>query len=126
MSILDGFWAGYDATLQRVRTNRPQTLAALAAILNDFQAPSSGVAFFGNNADEHLSDALQEVGWDVIYLEGDYLWEARNSASRWHRPDDTAASPDRKVRIRTARMALTSVSGSHGGPPVARPISRFR
>jgi hypothetical protein len=81
MAGLDSFWAGYDATLARVRGERPTTTAELAAILNAFQAPSVGVAFFGNNADEHLSGALAEAGWDVRFIESDYVWEARHPAS---------------------------------------------
>ena len=79
---LDTFWAGYDRTLARVRKEKPTTVAALAAILNDFQPPSVGVAFFGNNADDHLSMALSDAGWDVQFIEGDYLWDAFNPVSR--------------------------------------------
>lgn len=78
---LENFWAGYDATLKRVRDERPPNLAALAAILNAFQPPSSGVAFFGNNADDQLADALMDAGWDVQFLEGGYLWQAYNGES---------------------------------------------
>jgi len=81
MAGLDSFWQGYEATLARVRAERPTTTALLAVILGSFQAPSVGVAFFGNNADDHLSDALNDAGWDVRFIEGDYLWEARNLAS---------------------------------------------
>jgi hypothetical protein len=80
---LDSFWAGYDATLRRVRNERPATLPALAAILNDFQAPSAGVAFFGNNADDQLSLALSSAGWEVGFIEGDYLWEALGPGGGW-------------------------------------------
>ncbi|MBO0813829.1 MAG: hypothetical protein J2P30_01545 [Actinobacteria bacterium] len=76
---LDGFWAGYDATLARVRAEKPATLEDLAGILNAFQPPSAGAAFFGNNADDQLALALRDAGWYVHWLEGDYLWEA-------HRP----------------------------------------
>ena len=51
---------------------------------------------------------------------------ARKSASRWHSCADTPASPARKVRSRTAYSARTSAGPSHGGPPVARPSSRWR
>lgn len=78
---LASFWAGYETTLARVRDERPDTLASLAAILNAFQPPSVGVAFFGNNADEQLSGALTTAGWDVRFIEGDYLWEARHPAT---------------------------------------------
>ena len=78
MTGLDSFWEGYDATLARVRAERPATVEALAAILNAFQPPSVGVAFFGNNADDHLSMALADAGWDVQFIEGDYVWDAYN------------------------------------------------
>ena len=75
---LDDFWAGYDRTLARVRGEKPATVTAVAAVLNDFQDPSAGVAFFGNNADDHLSDALYDAGWDLRFIESDYLWQARH------------------------------------------------
>jgi hypothetical protein len=78
---LDSFWAGYDATLAKVRAERPTSVSAVAAILNEFQRPSVGVAFFGNNADDQLSLALRDAGWDVIYIEGDYVWEAHQPVS---------------------------------------------
>jgi hypothetical protein len=79
---LTSFWLQYDATLARVREERPDTLAALAEILNAFQPPSAGVAFFGNNADDRLNDALRDAGWDVQFIEGDYLWDAFNPVTR--------------------------------------------
>jgi hypothetical protein len=75
------FWAGYRATLARVRAERPSTVDGLAAILNRFQAPSAGLAFFGNNADDRLCDALVGAGWDLRFIERDYLWEARHPGS---------------------------------------------
>jgi hypothetical protein len=78
---LDSFWTGYEVTLERVRDLKPDTLAALAKILNAFQPPSSGVAFFGNNADDHLSDALTAAGWDVRFIDGDYLYDAYHPVS---------------------------------------------
>lgn len=81
MRGLDDFWAGYDATLARIRAERPSTVDGVAAILNEFQSPSAGVAFFGNNADDRLSDALADAGWQLRFLEQDYLWEARHPGS---------------------------------------------
>jgi hypothetical protein len=78
---LQDFWTQYDETLARVRTERPSTVAALVAILNSFQDPSAGIAFFGNNADDKLSDALMDAGWGLHFLERDYLWEARHPLS---------------------------------------------
>jgi hypothetical protein len=78
---LDAFWAGYRLTLERVRVERPVTLDHLATILNAFQAPQAGRAFFGNNADDQLGDAVADAGWVVHYVEGDYVWEAGHPAS---------------------------------------------
>jgi hypothetical protein len=80
-SPLDSFWAGYELTLARIRAEKPATLAEIAKILNAFQEPQAGAAFFGNNADDQLALALADAGWVVGYLEGDYLWEAGNPAS---------------------------------------------
>jgi hypothetical protein len=84
MSGLESFWEGYGRTLARVRAEQPASIDALALILNVFQSPSAGTAFFGNNADDHLSDALADAGWDVRYVEGDYVWEAQQpSTGEW-------------------------------------------
>lgn len=72
------FWAGYHATLARVRDERPATLGAVVKILNDFQAPSAGDAFFGHNADDVLSGALRDAGWGLEVVESYYLWQARH------------------------------------------------
>jgi hypothetical protein len=82
MSMLDNYWAGYEATLARIRTEKPQTVAAVVAILGDFEAPSSGAAFFPTGGDDQLCDALSDAGWAVDYLEGDYLWNARHRITR--------------------------------------------
>jgi hypothetical protein len=76
--MLDDFWKGYDATLARVRAEKPATVTDLAAILNDFESPSAGIAFFGNNADDRLSDALSDAGWRIEFIEFDYLWTAQH------------------------------------------------
>lgn len=80
MLDLTDFWAGYDATLARIRAEHPETVADVAAILNAFQPPSMGIAFFGNNADDRLSDALSDAGWDVRY-KAEYLWDARHTGT---------------------------------------------
>lgn len=63
----------------RVRAEKPKTLAELKAILDDFQ-PSSGQAFFPGGADDTLMDALEDAGWQVKWLEGDYFYTATQSA----------------------------------------------
>jgi hypothetical protein len=81
VSALDDFWQQYDATLARIRAERPVTVDGVAVILNDFQPPSAGIAFFGNNADDRLSDALADAGWELRFLEQDYLWNARHPST---------------------------------------------
>lgn len=75
---LDGYWAAYDATLARVRNERPDTFAALKAILDAFHAPSSGDAFFPGGADDDLADALADAGWSLHFTEGSYVYTARH------------------------------------------------
>jgi hypothetical protein len=74
---LDAYWAGYDATLARVRAERPTTLEALAAILNAFAPRSAGTCFFPSDGDASLGGALSDVGWDVWYF-AEYLWDAKS------------------------------------------------
>lgn len=79
MSWVSGYWSRYEATLARVRSERPQSFAALKAILDDFEPPSSGDAFFPSQAaDDELYDALMDAGWRVRFVEGGYVYEARN------------------------------------------------
>lgn len=81
---LGEFWSGYHGTLARIRAERPATVDAVAGILNDFEDPSAGIAFFGHNADDQLSHALSDTGWTVTYLEHDYLWDAQSpSGGEW-------------------------------------------
>lgn len=75
---LQSYWAQYEATLARVRAEKPDTFAALKAILDAFSPPSSGDAFFPGGADDTLGDALHDAGWAVEWEEGDYLWRARH------------------------------------------------
>ena len=82
MPNLTAYWAKYDATLARVRAEKPDTLAKLKVILDDFEPPSSGVAFFPGGADDTLAEAMDDAGWDVNWIEGDYLWDASNRHSK--------------------------------------------
>jgi hypothetical protein len=72
------YWAKYAETLARVRTEKPHDLEGLKKILNAFEAPSSGAAFFPNAADDTLADALEDAGWRVQYIESDYVWSAKS------------------------------------------------
>jgi hypothetical protein len=79
---LSQYWVMYAHTLERVRSERPNTLAELKLILDEFEAPSAGVAFFPTGGDDNLADALGSARWSVVYLEGDYLWDARSPITR--------------------------------------------
>lgn len=72
------YWDAYDATLRRVAEERPSTFAALKAILDEFQHPSSGDAFFPDGADDELSGALRVAGWDIAFGEASYVYTARH------------------------------------------------
>ena len=78
MANLDAYWAMYDATLARIRNEKPDTFAALKAILDAFEPPSSGDAFFPGGADDTLGAAMHDAGWFVTWEDGDYLWNARH------------------------------------------------
>jgi hypothetical protein len=73
---LAAYWEKYDATLARIVAERPTTFAELKAILDDFEPPSSGDAFFPDGADESLGEALNAAGWTVRYGEAVYVYRA--------------------------------------------------
>lgn len=75
---LDGYWAMYDATLARVRQEKPDTFGALKAILDGFQPQSAADAFFPGGADDDLADALHDAGWHIHFTEGTYTYIARH------------------------------------------------
>lgn len=75
---LRAYWAAYDATLTRIRQQQPDTFAKLKAILDDFEPPSSGDAFFPGGADDDLADALHDAGWSLHFTEGSYVYTARH------------------------------------------------
>lgn len=73
---LDLYWQAYDRTLATIRAERPATFAGLKLILDRFERPSSGDAFFPGGADDTLADALMSAGWSVDFEDGDYLYTA--------------------------------------------------
>lgn len=77
MSIHD-YWAMYDRTLARIRDEKPDTFAALKAILDRFAPPSSGDAFFGDGADDTLADALRSAGWELKFFGAPYVYKAKH------------------------------------------------
>lgn len=70
------YWKRYDATLARIRAEMPTSFAGVKLILDVFEAPSSGDAFFPDGADDQLADALSDAGWYVELIEGTYLYRA--------------------------------------------------
>lgn len=79
---LDGYWAAYDRTLARIRNEKPATFAQLKAILDTFEPPSSGEAFFPDGADDTLAAALDDAGWALHWVEGSYLYYAKHGLTR--------------------------------------------
>lgn len=80
--MMRAYWAAYDATLARIRAERPATFAAVKAILDSFEPPSSGDAFFPGGADDTLADALYDAGWHIEHIEADYFYVATNLTTR--------------------------------------------
>ncbi len=78
MSWLSGYWSAYDATLARVREEKPVTFSALKTILDAFEPPSSGDAFFPGGADDDLADSLHDAGWELRFVESSYVYIARH------------------------------------------------
>lgn len=81
MSSLDAYWRAYENTLARIRAEKPDTFAALKAILDAFEPPSSGDAFFPDGADDTLADALEAAGWRVEFREASYVYYAKHSTT---------------------------------------------
>ena len=81
MSNLDAYWSLYDVTLARIRAEKPDTFAALKGILDGFENPSSGDAFFPDGADDTLADALDNAGWRVEFREASYVYYAKHSTT---------------------------------------------
>lgn len=79
MSGLDIYWVAYEATLSRIREEKPATFAALKEILDSFQEPSSAQAFFPDGADDTLLSAVTESGWEIVWAKAYYHYEARNA-----------------------------------------------
>lgn len=71
---MDAYWKQYQLTLDHIENVKPQTFDGLKAILDEFEPPSSGEAFFPGGAEETLGDSLFKAGWRIEWIEGDYLW----------------------------------------------------
>jgi hypothetical protein len=77
-AMTKAYWNLYDLTLARIAEEKPQSFEVLKELLDAFQPPSSGDAFFPGGADESLADALHTAGWEVAYGEGDYVWVGKS------------------------------------------------
>ena len=71
------FWPEYGAALARVRDEQPDTFPALKAILDGFQPPSSGDAFFPGGGDDTLADALRDAGWTLKFFGDAFVYKAK-------------------------------------------------
>lgn len=77
----DLYWERYDATLARIRAERPTSFAGVKLILDVFSSKSSGDAFFPGGADDTLAHALADSGWEIRFGDGDYVWVATHTDS---------------------------------------------
>lgn len=81
---MDTYWAGYEATLGRIRSEKPRTFAELKTIIETLfhpvmgDIPYSGDTFFPSGGDDTIADALSDAGWRLRYREGDYWYDAQH------------------------------------------------
>lgn len=78
---LDAYWLQYDATLARIRQEKPSSFDDLKAILDTFQAPSSAQAFFPDGADDTLMSAIEDANWTVTWAAAYYHYKAQHRAT---------------------------------------------
>jgi hypothetical protein len=78
---LASYWRLYDATLARIRDEKPTTFEQLKSILDSFEPPSSAQAFFPDGADDTLMSAVKDAGWGIIWADAYYHYRARCQAS---------------------------------------------
>lgn len=86
MGSNDAYWNGYEAALERVRSEKPTTFAALKAITDAFRPlmgdiSFSGDTFFPSGGDDTMADALADAGWRLRFIEGDYHYRANHPAT---------------------------------------------
>lgn len=112
MSLYD-YWRMYDATLARIRDEKPDTFAALKAILDRFEPPSSGDAFFPGGADDTLAGALHSAGWELSFGDGDYVYTARHPKTGARLEYVEGDVYDRSLLGPGARIALVHTADPH-------------
>lgn len=75
------YWVAYDATLKRIRQEKPSTFEQLKEILDSFQGPSSADAFFPDGADDTLMSAVTDSGWEITWAAANYHYHARHKVT---------------------------------------------
>lgn len=76
--MMDAFWAGIDAQLDRIEAERPATFEGV----RDALGGSGDAAFFGGSGgDRSLASALEIAGWSRAWSEASYFYAARHPAT---------------------------------------------
>lgn len=83
---MDPYWTAYVATLDQIRTTKPNSFAALKTIIDQFHPSMGNISFCGDTffpsgGDDTLADALMETGWTLSFVEGDYYYTATHPAT---------------------------------------------
>lgn len=77
------FWQSINHALDRIESEQPATVEAVAAILNDGGNPDGnslqGVAFFGGSGgDRTLRESLRTAGWRTTWAEASYYYRMQS------------------------------------------------
>lgn len=74
--MMDAFWAGIDAQLDRIEAEKPATFEGVRDALDG----SGDAAFFGGSGgDRTLSSALREAGWIYLWSVANYYYAMRSA-----------------------------------------------
>lgn len=77
------YWAQYAETKALIVDTKPQSFAELKTILDAFQSPSSGDAFWPNGDGTHLADELAVAGWVVLVWFEEFHYVIENPAGEF-------------------------------------------
>lgn len=81
MTTLKDFWERIDESLDRIAVEG-KTVEDVIRILNEYDSPSSGDAFFGGSGgDRQLLDALLDAGWRPVWVEAEYYFAVKEPHS---------------------------------------------
>lgn len=79
---MDNYWSQCNATVEAVKTQRPDTTIALIALLRSHDPMSDGIsgdAFWSaSNGGDELWPLLMQGGWRFVECEADYFWTMRH------------------------------------------------